>query len=334
MTAWWTGECVPFDLETDGPEPTEARIITAYVGEIRRPGGEGKPQVTPGQDWIVQPERPIPQEAIDVHGITNERAQAEGGPRADLIPQIAAQLAYGTAGPNGEIGSLPVVGHNLAYDFTLLDRELRRLDAGRLLTDVGSEVAALGGFGVNGALGVELDGVIVGAFHVIDTMILDKGIDTYRPGPKDPVTGEKLGGRNQLGPTAEFYRVPMTEAAHEASADALASARIAWAIARRCALAAGGSEEVAEFLRLYSDRRRPTEVAKSFDALSHLTLSELHAWQERAALAQAESFRQYCIDNPEYTEEKEIDIAGIDGRWPLRPLTDRDTVVDIATDLV
>lgn len=329
MTQWWTGSAVVWDLESDSPDPTDARIITSYIGEIRDGG------LTP-HSWLVKPERPIPQEAVDVHGVTNERAQAEGQDRESAIAQIAAQLAYASAGPNGEWAGIPVVGHNVgSYDFTLLDREMRRLSVGRLLTgDDATARAALLLQGVEGdALAVEIRGELVGAFHVIDTMILDKALDTFRPGPRGP-NGEKLGGRNQLGPTAEHYGVPIRGDAHTADADALAAGRIAWAIARRCALAVGDDEQYAEFMALYADRRRTRAVAQVFARTGQLSLPELHAWQKRCAAEQADSFREHCIANPAYAEEKGIDIDGIDGSWPLRPLTDISKVEDISTDLV
>lgn len=57
---------------------------------------------------------------------------------------------------------------------------------------------------------------------IIDPLILDKQFDRYRK------------GKRNLGTTAEFYKVPL-ENAHDASADALAAARVALALATRFA---------------------------------------------------------------------------------------------------
>jgi hypothetical protein len=72
--------------------------------------------------------------------------------------------------------------------------------------------------------------------------------------------------------------------------------------------------------QLYADRRKPAELIHSFATLGTLSLPELHAWQRRMAREQAESFRQYCIENPKYVKETGIDIAGICGDWPIRTL--------------
>lgn len=320
MTAWWDGNVTPFDLETDGTDPTDARIITACVGEVRQ-GEYGARLAANVQNWMAVPERDIPEGAAAVHGISTDQAYSEGHPREVVVEQIAAALAYGTADPeNGEWGKVPVVGHNVgSYDLTVLDRELRRLGIGKLLD----------GYGGDPRVSVILRGVPIGAFYVIDTMVLDKAIDTFRPGPKDPVTGEKLGGRNKLTTVAEFYGVPIRGDAHAADADAMASGRIAWAIARRCALAQEFTDAVppddlrkCKIFRMYANRKYPTEVIRAFANTARLTLPELHEWQRRMAREQAQSFRQYCIENPRYVEEKGIDVGGIDGSWPVRPLTD------------
>lgn len=329
MTEWWSGLAVPFDLETDGKDPQDARIISAAVGLVRG----GHETVVTG--WVAQAEREIPQEAIDVHGMSNEWVAEHGRPREEVVREIVESIAERTALPAGW-AKVPLVGHNLAYDCTLLDREMRRLGIGRL--SVGE------GFGggplalPNMPVTITMDRRTIGAFYVIDTMVLDKALDTYRPGPVD-ADGNKLGGRNQLSKVAEHYGVPISaQDAHSADADALAAARIAWVIAKRCRLAQiNGPTGRGRLMEMYADRKRrsaPAELADKFRVCAGLRLPELHDWQMREALAQAEGFREYCIANPKYVEEKGIDIDGIDGRWPVRPLTDRSKVTDLKTDLV
>ena len=63
---WWSGRALGFDTETDGPSPTEARIITGAL--VHMPGTGHPPQP---MELMLQPERDIPQEAIDVPGITD-----------------------------------------------------------------------------------------------------------------------------------------------------------------------------------------------------------------------------------------------------------------------
>jgi DNA polymerase III subunit epsilon len=284
VTAWWDGRAIAFDTETDGIEPTEARIIQSATVLIE-PGSPADADV-----WIYQPERAIPQEAIDVHGITTERAENEGVVREMGVTALAFKLA--TAG-------VPVICHNAPYDLTVLDREMRRLMIGSL----GAQ---------HGAVQVRIDGREVGQFHVIDTMTLDKGLDPFRKGPAE-------GGRNRLTTACGVYRVPMPDgAAHDAGADALGCARLAWAIARRCSLPS------AELFELYRDRKRPQELVKAFYDLGALTLAQLHALQVRWYREQALHLIDY------FAESGKGDPATVRTVWPFEPLTQSAaTVADV-----
>src|ERR1043165_3222838 len=80
---WATGDLVGFDLETTGTDPFEDRIVTAAIvgpGRMRR-------------TWLVNPGVPIPPGASAVHGVTDERAQAEGRPSVEVLPEIVAALS-------------------------------------------------------------------------------------------------------------------------------------------------------------------------------------------------------------------------------------------------
>jgi DNA polymerase-3 subunit epsilon len=226
MTAWHEGPLVAFDCESTGIDTETARIVTACVALIQ-PGQPVEPMT-----WLLDPGIDIPQGATDVHGITTERARNEGQPAAEGVGEIADQLASFWA-----LG-LPVVGFNLAYDCTLLDRELRR--HGRPPLEPG---------------------------HCVDAFVLDKHV-SYRRGSR------------KLVAQCAFYGVRI-DGAHDATADALAAARVAWRIAQRY----------------------PTVAEK--------TLAELHAAQVQWASEQAASFREYLI-----RQGKTEDLPH--GEWPMR----------------
>ena len=149
-----------FDLETTAPNPEDARIVTACVGNVPRPG------VWEPQGWLVNPGVPIPEEASKVHGIYDEEVQEKGQPVAEALwPIIGALDAVWSAGG-------AVIGANICYDFTVLDRESRR------------------------HLGVPFE---VGG-PVLDTLVLDKMVDRYRRGSR------------RLVDTARHYGVTLVDA--------------------------------------------------------------------------------------------------------------------------
>lgn len=183
-TSWADGPMCGWDLETTGPDPLTARIVTATVVRIRP--GQDK-HVT---DWLSDVDGDeIPDGAAAVHGVTTERARAEGRPHAEVVDEIALALQLEWA------AGIPIVGHNLSYDLTVLARECERLGMAHR-------------FEIGGP--------------VIDTIVLDRAVDKYRK------------GKRTLTATAEVYGIALSdEDAHTSSADALAAPRIAWKIARR-----------------------------------------------------------------------------------------------------
>ena len=102
--SWHMGRLAAFDLETTGPDPTEARIVTAAVNVT---GGE---QLDEPHSWLVDPGVEIPQGAIDVHGITNEMARAEGMPAARAVAEILDVLAVQVE------ARIPIVAFNARFD--------------------------------------------------------------------------------------------------------------------------------------------------------------------------------------------------------------------------
>ncbi|WP_329163953.1 3'-5' exonuclease [Streptomyces sp. NBC_01717] len=143
--SWHLGRMAGFDLETTGPDPLAARIVTACIVQC----GGGQPVVSAG--WLTDVGgETIPDGAARIHGITTERAHAEGVPLAEAVAEILAGLAQVI------LAGTPVVAMNARYDLTLLDREAER-------------------FG--------LDPLPSGP--VVDPFVIDKQVDRYRSGKRN-----------------------------------------------------------------------------------------------------------------------------------------------------
>ena len=112
---WHTGRLAGYDLETDGKDSEDARIITATVIGV---GGGLEPAP---RKWLLQTERPIPAEASAIHGISTDYADGHGAEREMAIEEIATLLETLL------IAKTPVIAFNASYDFTVLDRECRRV---------------------------------------------------------------------------------------------------------------------------------------------------------------------------------------------------------------
>lgn len=107
---WHRAPLLAFDVEATCPEPMAARIVSAAL--VLPDGTE--------RTWLVDPGVPIPAEATEVHGITDERVQAEGVPSAVALAEISALIATQIA--NGT----PLVAFCASYDITTLHTELAR----------------------------------------------------------------------------------------------------------------------------------------------------------------------------------------------------------------
>lgn len=139
---------------------------------------------------------------------------------------------------------IPLVIMNAPYDLTLLDRELQRHGLPSLAEQAGREP------------------------YVIDPYVIDKALDKYRKGSR------------KLTDMATHYGVQLGEDAHDAGADALAAARIAF------------------------------KLAIKFSALQR-DLELLHLKQVTWAREQAISLQTYF--------RKTDPAAVVEGAWPLIP---------------
>lgn len=139
---WSEMPLAAFDLETTAANPLTARIVTACVVSI-----DGA--ATAAQTWMVDPEVEIPDEAAAVHGITTDRARAEGQDYADGYREIRAAVE------GAWMGGRVVAAFNASYDFTVIDREGRRLGYPPL---------------------------VVGP--IVDAFVIDRHVDKYRRGKR------------------------------------------------------------------------------------------------------------------------------------------------------
>lgn len=168
---WDTCPLVGFDTETTGTDPRQDRIVSASFVYT---------------DWheahsvLISPQIDVPARAKAVHGLSTEHLRANG-----VQPSVGLEWIKTSFEWYWERG-IPIVGHNVSYDLSIVDAELARCGLGWL----------------------SIDG------PVIDTLVLDRQHDPYRP------------GRRTLATLAEHYGVSL-ENAHSADSDARAAVEIA-----------------------------------------------------------------------------------------------------------
>lgn len=211
-----------FDLETTGVDVTRDRIVTATIITIDRA------QVH-ADEWMLDPGVDIPDGAAKVHGITTEKARADGQPYEDGYRAIRDRLE--TLFAAGRM----IVVFNASFDLSLMHWEGLRLGYPPL------EVGA-----------------------VFDPFVVDKTIDRFRK------------GKRTLAAMCDHYGVELGNA-HEATADALGAARLAWKMMRLPEVSSFGDveslmsaqaqwkAEQAESLHTYFLRQGNTEAAATVD---------------------------------------------------------------------
>lgn len=140
---WLLRPMVALDIETTGVDIENVRMVSFSIGTSQVPS-EG--------DWeaisqIVDPGVEIPEGATLVHGISTERARAEGIPERDAVLGLVRSL--------GKLHDTPIIIFNARFDLTVLDRSARRFT-----------------------------GVGIHPTYVLDPFVLDKLIDPYRKGKR------------------------------------------------------------------------------------------------------------------------------------------------------
>lgn len=247
-----TGPLISLDTETTGKDPQDARIVDIALALI-----------IPGQDTdmrtaLVNPGVPIPAEATAVHGITDERVQAEGRSPVEVLDVFVGDIALAVKAGGA------LVAQNASYDLTVLARECERHGLPTLEDRLGGPLTC-----------------------VVDPMVVDKQCIKYR---KRVSAGQ---GARVLKTLAAVYGVVWDDAqAHGAAYDALIGARVTWRIAQW----AGRSR--AELMAMRVGPFSPPKAmhrddAGKFLALGAMSLPELHTAQIGWYREQAEGLAQY-----------------------------------------
>lgn len=109
--AWAELPIALIDVETTGMDASVDRIVE--VGIVVARGGE----IVERKNWLVNPGRPIPKEASDVHKISDEDVK-DAPPFAAVVEEIAAMLE----------GCVPAA-YNAAFNRMFLGNEVARTSA-------------------------------------------------------------------------------------------------------------------------------------------------------------------------------------------------------------
>lgn len=264
---WHLGRLCLFDLESTGVDAHRDRIVTAAVIEA----GAGAKTLT--HEWLVNPGITIPQGATDIHGITTAHAHTNGRPPQTAVKEIADNLV--SCSESG----MPIVGHNATYDLTMLCAELVR-------------------HGYSGhALRVR------DIRPVIDTLVLEKSLDPYRPGKPNGRRPDDACGPHTLLEACRLWDVQLSEEdAHGAAADALAAGRLAWRLATQ------------------PDRFAQFDGPRGVDRINpaQWPLDRLHDWQAERYAASAASFQAYKRGEQRKKPDQVDPTFTASTQWPVQ----------------
>jgi len=134
-----------FDLETTGVDVRTARIVTACIAVLDASGA-----LVSRRDWLADPGVEIPEGAAAIHGITTQRARAEGRAAAEVVAEIVTELRTQLS------AGLPLIIYNAPYDLSLLGCEAERHGVAPLVDPA----------------------------PVVDPLVIDKVVDRYRKGSR------------------------------------------------------------------------------------------------------------------------------------------------------
>jgi DNA polymerase-3 subunit epsilon len=181
---WTDGPMVGFDCETTGVDTERDLILSASVINIPR---TAPPAET--TEYLLHPGLTDPPGGYEIHKISLQFLKENGADPAETLEALCQVLSIMVD------EHTPLVGMNVPFDLTMLDRNCRLYGVAPL-TDR-CQIFAL------------------------DAFVLDKAVDPYRKGSR------------KLEALANQYRIPWDAAsAHGSAYDAFAAARVVWRIGR------------------------------------------------------------------------------------------------------
>ena len=152
--SWIRGPLLGFDTETTGVDPRRDRLVTAAL-VARGPWIATAPRSQQVRTWMADPGVTIPAAAAAIHGVSTERARAEGRAAPEVLEEVADALAAAM-----DAGT-PVVAFNGSFDLTLMESELARHSLPTVRERLGGDLGP-----------------------VVDPLVLDRGVDRYRRGKR------------------------------------------------------------------------------------------------------------------------------------------------------
>lgn len=186
---WTAGVLYSFDIESTSADPLTAHVVSATLAKLD--GGE----YVDDRSWLVKPAVPIPAEATEIHGITNEHVEEFGTDPRAALEEIVTMLAQVLRSRR------VLVVFNAAYDLTMVEKQCEY-------------------YGIPG-LRERLE-----EHHwetVIDPFVLGKGVAHYH------LQKFEKGRKFTLPALCSYYGVDFEES-HDAKADAVGAGKLAVAL--------------------------------------------------------------------------------------------------------
>ena len=137
-----------WDTETTGVSVFNDRAVQVAMGTVDRAGN-----IIETFEWIINPGVPVPQEASDVHGFSNEFLAENGQDPKEALAEVIDKFR--------EYWTLPWIIMNANFDVSLLDSEFERHG---LATGWGD--------------------VVYQRVRLYDPLVIDRKKDKYRRGPR------------------------------------------------------------------------------------------------------------------------------------------------------
>lgn len=112
------------DTETTGLDVLSASVLQVSVAMVEprssRMGAENKSRITRKHNMFIKSEVDIPQESVDIHGLTREWLDEHGEERSKVLAELWQMIS------DHVINGYPLLAYNGMFDFSILDTEFVR----------------------------------------------------------------------------------------------------------------------------------------------------------------------------------------------------------------